>query len=177
MSWTDVTLVLLRLILGVTIGLHGLAHVRHFGSYLEGAVARFNLRPRRFWALVNVVAQLLGGALVVLGLATPAGAALVASSMWMPFLMRRRTGFWDQQDGYEYPMFIGVVALAVAVGGGGRLSLDHLLGLQAFFARPAVFLSLLAAGFAFASLAWATRGPAAPSAAPSGSSARAGAHR
>jgi putative oxidoreductase len=39
-------------------------------------------------------------------------------------------GFFWTSGGFEYPLFWGIVALAFAIRGGGRYSLDRLIGYE-----------------------------------------------
>jgi hypothetical protein len=44
-------------------------------------------------------------------------------------LALRRNGFWNQHQGFEYPLFIATVAAVLAFAGPGKWSVDHVLGL------------------------------------------------
>ena len=69
-----------------------------------------------------------GGALLALGLATPAAGAAVTGTMAVAAEMHVPGGFFAHEGGVEYVAFLGVAAAAVAITGSGELSVDALLG-------------------------------------------------
>ena len=93
------------------------------GQFFESV----GLRPGRRNAIVAGTAEAGGGALLALGLATPAAAASLATVM----LTALRSVVW--RDGIKmgtggYEVVLGVTALALADLGPGDWSLDALLG-------------------------------------------------
>jgi putative oxidoreductase len=130
----DVGLLALRVVVGGIYIAHG---ARKLGwRSTKGGFRRFRdsiavrgYRPATLWALSAVVAEMVGGLLAVAGLVTPfAGAMLLAQSVTIVVLVVAR-GFWVEDMGVEYPLMLGTAALAVALAGPGRLSLDAVLGL------------------------------------------------
>jgi putative oxidoreductase len=83
-------------------------------------------------ASVAVLAGLIeftGGLLLAVGLATRAAAALLAGLMAVAIVhVHLPKGFFWTEGGYEYPLLWGIVALAFVIRGGGRFSLDALIG-------------------------------------------------
>jgi putative oxidoreductase len=69
-----------------------------------------------------------GGALLALGLATPAAGAAAAGAMVGAAAVHAPNGFFAQGGGYEYAASLGLTAAGLAITGPGRLSLDHALG-------------------------------------------------
>ena len=70
--------------------------------------------------------------MLVLGLLTPFAAATAVGTMAVAFVANHlRNGFFIFRpgEGYEYVLMIIVVAAAIGSLGGGRLSLDHALGI------------------------------------------------
>src|ERR1035438_5551340 len=67
-----------------------------------------------------------GGALLALGLATPAAGAAVAGTMGVAASMHAPKGFFAAEGGLEYPALLGVAAGALALTGPGQLSVDRL---------------------------------------------------
>jgi putative oxidoreductase len=104
-----------------------------FGGYgLEGTGGFFaqnlGLEPGLFWpALVGGV-EFFGGLFLVLGLLTRPVALAVAIVMAVAITVHLPNGFFWNAGGYEYPLFWGLIALAIAVNGGAELSLDRALG-------------------------------------------------
>lgn len=111
------------------------------GALFEG----LGLRPGRLHALAAGVAELVGGALIALGLLVPVGAALVIAVMITASLTAHRgKGLWATGGGFELPLLNAVAAFALAGAGAGQLSLDAALGLDLSGAPWA--LGALAAG-------------------------------
>ena len=70
-----------------------------------------------------------GGLLLALGLVTRVAAALVVGLMTVAIIqVHWSNGFFWTQGGYEYPLLWGILALSFVIRGGGRFSLDALIG-------------------------------------------------
>ena len=79
-------------------------------------------------AILAGLAEFGGGSLLALGLATgPAGTA-VAANMAVAGSTHAPNGFFSTNGGYELPATFGLVGAVLALGGPGRISLDHALG-------------------------------------------------
>jgi putative oxidoreductase len=130
---------LLRVAAGLALVPHGLRNT--FGFFPNTGVRALNLgelarqldesgyRPGKFWAPAISVTQLVGGPLLALGLFTRPAAAVVLIFLLTADVERWRVGryFWNQL-GIEYTLMWTIVVFYVLVHGGGRYSLDHLLG-------------------------------------------------
>jgi putative oxidoreductase len=69
------------------------------------------------------------GVLFALGFLTPLAALLMASTMVVAIgSVHWKKGLWNTAGGYEFPMVIWTVAIAVAASGPGRFSVDRALG-------------------------------------------------
>ena len=84
------------------------------------------LAGRRADALQRVAEQAGGGALLALGLSTPAAGAAAAGAMAGAVAVHAPAGFFAHGGGYEYPAFLGFAAAGLGLAGPGRYSLDHL---------------------------------------------------
>lgn len=69
-----------------------------------------------------------GGLLLALGLLTRPAAVAVAVLLLMALTVHLPAGFFWTAGGWEYPALWGVVALYFAARGGGRFSVDRLIG-------------------------------------------------
>ena len=103
-----------------------------FGGYGLEATGQFFVGklglPASFAILAGVI-EFGGGLLLAAGLATRAAAALVFGLMAVAVLyVHLGAGFFWTSGGYEYPLLWGIVALAYAIRGGGRYSVDALIG-------------------------------------------------
>lgn len=103
-----------------------------FGGYGLEATGQFFATKLGLPATLALVAGLIefgGGLLLAFGLLTRPVAALVVGLMTVAtFGVHWNAGFFWTSGGIEYPLLWGVVALSFAVRGGGRYSLDHVLG-------------------------------------------------
>ena len=103
-----------------------------FGGYgLEATgqffAAKLGLPPSL--ALLAGLIEFVGGLMLAAGLATRVAALLVVGLMAVAVLhVHLGAGLFWTNGGYEYPLFWGIVALAFVIRGGGRYSLDALIG-------------------------------------------------
>ena len=101
------------------------------GTGLTGTADAFEqmgFRPGRPSAIAAGLGEAGGGALIVLGLATPAAGAAAAGTMIPAAAVHAPSGFFATGGGYEYPALLGLSAAALALTGPGDWSLDARLG-------------------------------------------------
>ena len=126
-------LFLLRVVVGVTMILHGYNHWRG-GGKIEGTARWFSglgLRYGRLQAWMSVVTEIGAGALLILGLATPLACAGVISVMLVAGLLaHRKNGFFVFKDGFEYVLVLGMACLLLGVTGPGGFSVDSAAGIE-----------------------------------------------
>ncbi|CAK0750837.1 putative oxidoreductase [uncultured Gammaproteobacteria bacterium] len=103
-----------------------------FGGYGLDATSQFfatKLGLPASFALLAGLIEFGGGIMLALGLATRAIATLVFALMAVAVVqVHLGNGFFWTAGGYEYPLLWGIVALSYAIRGGGRCSLDALIG-------------------------------------------------
>ncbi len=132
MSSTDVSVLILREALGLVFLAHGLNHI-FGGGRLPGTArwfASLGMRPGYLHAVVASVVEVTSGALLVLGLFTPAACAGVVGTMTVAWVISHaRNGFFVFRpgEGYEYVMVLVAAGLCVAGIGPGRVSVDHIM--------------------------------------------------
>jgi putative oxidoreductase len=147
MNALDTGLLLLRLVVGITLGLHGtqklfgwfsgpgLAKVRH-------GFAQQGYKPVEFWVSLVILGEVGGALSLVFGLLTPLGAVGVFGAMFMAmFKQHWKNGFFASKGGYEYTLVLLVVSFALGIMGPGRYSLDALFGIAL---HPAPLFGVLA---------------------------------
>jgi len=126
-----------------------------FGGHGPQATGQFfeklGLRPGRRHALAAGAGEAGGGALLTLGLFTPAAAATLIGVMSTAIRkVHFKNGPWVSQNGYEYNLVLIAAMVALADVGPGEVSLDNVLGIEV--KGPLVALLALAGGVAGAAV-------------------------
>ena len=159
----DLAILLIRLGVGVTFAAHGAQ--KAFGWWggpglkgWQGAMASMGFRPVALFAAVSMLAELLGGLMLAVGILTPAAAALLlGQSVVIIFKAHWSHGFFSGKGGFEFPLLLAVGALAVGVAGPGQVSLDHLIKLDPTATVRAVLLVIgVLGGLASLAVPWLT---------------------
>ena len=130
---------LLRAVVGLWLVPHALRNT--FGFFPGTGVRANNLtalaaqldrdgyRPGKLWAPAISITQFVAGPLLALGLFTRPAALAILVFLLVTNYERWRVGkyFWNQL-GLEYTVMWTVATFYFLVQGGGRISLDHLIG-------------------------------------------------
>ena len=129
----DVALLVLRVVVGPLVAAHGAQKL--FGWFGGGGLQKtarlleqLGLRPPLGWAAAGALAEFGGGLLLALGLLAPLGSVGVGAAMAIAVTKIHWPKLWVTQHGYEYPLVILAVAVAVGLAGSGAYSLDALWG-------------------------------------------------
>jgi putative oxidoreductase len=129
----DVGLLLMRLGIGAVLMAHG--GQKLFGLFggggIEGTAAAMEsmgFEPGRESAIAAGVGETGGGALLALGLATPAAGAAAAGTMAAAASVNWQKGLFAMRGGYELPLLVGLGAAGLGLTGAGTLSLDDATG-------------------------------------------------
>jgi putative oxidoreductase len=146
----DLGFLIARLVLGLLMAAHGSQKLfGWFGGYgLAGTAGFFEqlgFRPGRLFATAASVGEVVSGLLIAFGLLGPIGPALVLSIMIVAAVTVHWHGVFAQSNGVEVPLLYATGAVALALTGPGRYSLDALLGLTSLW-TPVVIVTVLAAG-------------------------------
>lgn len=143
-----------------------IAHgVRH-GKTLDGTAGWFEsigFEQPRLQAQLSSAIEIGSGAAVLAGAATPLSNSAVIGTMAVAIrTVHIGNGYFITAEGWEYTGFIAAAALALAALGGGRYSVDRLLGLDqvATPAKRAAFTAALGIAGAAGQLAAFWRRPA-----------------
>jgi putative oxidoreductase len=132
----DLALFVLHVVIGLLFFAHGVQKIfGWFGGYGIGGTAGFmeslGLRPGRLHAWSSGLAETIGGLLLVLGLLTPIGSAMVIAVMVTAILTVHGTkGFFNTEGGYEFNLTLMAAAFALAGVGPGEWALDNALGID-----------------------------------------------
>lgn len=125
----DVALLIARIGVGIVFFAHGWQKLFDFG--LSATAAGFKqsgvlLPTLSAWYATFV--ELIGGALLIAGLAVPiAGLLLFLDMVGAYLLVHADKGIFVQDGGGELPTALGCASLLLAVFGSGRFGLDHLI--------------------------------------------------
>jgi putative oxidoreductase len=124
---------ILRIALGSVLIPHGMQKLLGmFGGMGFTANAalfdKLGYTPGAFWGTLVGCTELIGGILLVLGLFTRFAAAAVLIFMLTAIHFTSAKGFFWSAGGMEYPILIGICALFFLIRGGGRCSVDHMIG-------------------------------------------------
>ncbi|USB33777.1 DoxX family protein [Paenibacillus sp. YPG26] len=129
----DLGLLIIRLVIGLLFIGHGAQKLfGMFGGYgpkgTGGWMESVGIKPGVAMAVIAGLMELVGGALLALGLLTPVAAVLIAFTMVGAIVkVHGPNGLWATANGYEYPLVVLVVAVGVALTGAGAYSLDAVL--------------------------------------------------
>ena len=133
MGQLDIALLILRIWAGFVIIAHGINH----GRNLEGTANWFGkvgFRQAKLNAFLSSGMEVVVGLALVWGLLTSFAAAGLAATMFVAFWsIHRFAGFFvfhRPDEGYEYVFTLLAIALALAIGGPGAVSVDATLGID-----------------------------------------------
>ena len=120
----------LRLGLGIVFVAHGAQKV--LGNFGGPGLQKFVsfpppfgfMRPGWLWMGAAALSELIGGGLIILGLLTRVGAFFIACTMLTAIVGVHSQAFFAANRGFEYPMALLVICLALLISGGGMASVD-----------------------------------------------------
>lgn len=127
------TLPFLRILTGLMLMPHGAQKLfGWFGGYgidgTAGFMESIGHTPGVVFAVVVGATEFFGGMALALGLLTRPVAVAVIILMLNAIAFHLPNGYFWPNGGFEYPLLWGAVALVFAVRGGGRYSIDSLIG-------------------------------------------------
>jgi len=123
----------LRVPLGIILAAHGAQKLfGWFGGYgLEGTgqwMESIGLAPGYLMALLAGSAEFFGGIALILGLLTRPAALVSAFTMVIAiFSVHAANGLFMSNNGYEFALTLLAATSALAIQGGGKLSVDTLI--------------------------------------------------
>jgi putative oxidoreductase len=128
-AWAEpISWALIRITAGLMIIPHGWPKLMMgVSATAQMALVKRGIQPAEPLAIVLIALETLGGLCIALGLFTRFWAAAVFIEM-MVIVYQYLPKFGWTGPGYEYPLFWGLVMLAIALRGGGPYSLDRRIG-------------------------------------------------
>jgi putative oxidoreductase len=128
-SCFEVAYALLRVVIGYILFMHGWVKVHAGVGAIAGGMAKNGLEPASFFAYAAMFLETVGAACLIVGLFTRFFGAALAIEMAIAFaVVHLPKGFAANQGGFEYVLLIGIVLFVIAIRGGGRYSVDRLIG-------------------------------------------------
>jgi putative oxidoreductase len=119
----------------ITRGVFGFIMIMHGwpkwqrGADAVGAAFATNYGVPRWFAILAIFFEIVGGAALVLGLATRFFASALAIELLIAmFAAHWAKGFAVGGGGYEYVLFLGIVCFFIAIRGPGPYSVDAKIG-------------------------------------------------
>ncbi|HEY0319674.1 MAG TPA: DoxX family protein [Pyrinomonadaceae bacterium] len=122
----------LRLALGIIMFAHGAQKVlgmfggSGWSAWISGE-APMGLRPSWLWLGAAAISEFLGGILVVFGAVTRLSAFMIAATMLVAICGVHMGAFFANSRGFEYPLALFAIAVALIITGGGQASIDRYL--------------------------------------------------
>lgn len=96
-----------------------------FNAFTSGNTPFSFMRPAWLWLGAAAFSEFVGGILIVLGFLTRVSAFLIACTMLTAVIgVHLSGGFFASNRGYEYPLSLLAMAVALLISGGGMLSVD-----------------------------------------------------
>lgn len=132
---------ILRIVTGFLFAAHGWQKFNEFTiAGTQASFAQMGVPAANLVAPVVATLELVGGIALILGVLTRVFAALLAVNMLGAlFLIHASAGVFAATGGYELVLILAAAALAVALVGAGKVSVD-----KALFGRTGSRLSVLA---------------------------------
>ena len=123
-------LLVLRLVVGTILLVHGLDKLGDLSAAEQFFAAQSIPAPGAMAPIVGAT-ETLGGALLIVGLATPPVAAALTIDMLVAlFTTHIDQGFFVADGGFEYALLLAGANLTLALAGPGRYSIDAVSGLS-----------------------------------------------
>ena len=124
----------IRLGLGAVMIAHGAQKVLGsfngpgFKTFIAANTPFSFMRPTWLWLGAAALSELVGGLLVAFGLLTRVGAFFIACTMLTAVIgVHWVGGFFASNRGYEYPLSLLAMSVALIIAGGGQASVDKVL--------------------------------------------------
>jgi putative oxidoreductase len=119
----DAALLILRVVLGVIMLYHGLPKLMDFGGTVAG-FGGMGVPVPTLSAAFATIAEVVGGILMLVGVATDIAGLLFAIDMLGAItFVHAKNGFSNAEGGVEWPLALLAMALAIALAGPGRLAI------------------------------------------------------
>jgi putative oxidoreductase len=124
-------LLVIRVLIGVTLALHGIAKYRGGIGGVAGWFASEGLQPGKVHAHLAALTEIGAGFGLALGFLTPLSAMAYVGVMAVAgWVGHRKNGFFIIKEGWEYTFVLGGIAAGIAATGPGDWSIDNALDID-----------------------------------------------
>lgn len=115
----------LRVVVGVIFLVHGWQKLEGGVAGTAGFLATLGFPAPEFFAVLLIAAEVIGGALLIIGLLTHWAAKILAIVALVALVtVHLKNGFLASAGGYEFILLILAATLSVMAMGGGKWSVD-----------------------------------------------------
>ena len=149
----NIGLLLGRVVIGLVMAAHGAQKLfGWFGGYGLNKTGEFftylGFQRGRAFAAAASLTEITSGLLVALGFLGPIGPALIVSVMIVAMVtVHWEHGLFASDNGIEVPLLYLTSAVALALIGYGRYSIDSLLGISALWTPTLTWIALAVGAF------------------------------
>jgi putative oxidoreductase len=120
---------MIRIAIGAIIFMHGWVKYDAGVTAITGYFTTHGFPAPAAFAYAAIILETIGAVCIVVGLFTRFVAAALAIELGVAFLViHYPNGFSVGKGGFEYVLILGIVMFAIALRGGGRYSIDRLIG-------------------------------------------------
>ena len=123
--WTEL---LIRLAAGLSLVPHGYPKLFVNPAGSAAFLEQSGYRPGMFWAILLGLTEFAGGLLLAAGFLTRLVCIPILIFLLTAIAYHSQFGFLWNNRGFEYPLFWAIVVFHFLVNGGGRYSVDAMLG-------------------------------------------------
>jgi len=127
-TFGPITEPLIRVVSGVSLAAHGYPTLFVNPQGAADFLADAGFEPAMMWAMIIGVVEFVGGLCLALGLLTRVVAVPILIFLVTAVVYHWQFGFYWHVRGFEYPLFWAVVVFHFLMWGGGRWSIDNLIG-------------------------------------------------
>jgi putative oxidoreductase len=121
----DLALLILRVVLGIIMIYHGWPKLTNLGGTIEG-FSGMGIPAPALAAVYTMVVEFFGGLLILAGVFSDIAGLLFAIDMLGAItFVHAKNGFAVNEGGFEWPLALMAMALAIALSGPGRYALGR----------------------------------------------------
>lgn len=126
-TFAPFTELLIRLAAGLSLVPHGYPKLLNPAG-TAGFLTKAGYEPGMLWAILLGLTETVGGILLAIGFLTRLASVPILIFLIVAITFHSSNGFLWNNLGFEYPLFWAIVVFHFLINGGGRYSVDALLG-------------------------------------------------